>query len=54
MISIDELVDIVRQMRTAQKNYFKTRDRGSLSLAKGLEKKVDMLLAGFEIDERNH
>lgn len=40
-----EFVSTVQLMRTAQKEYFKTRDRAVLGQSKGLERKVDALLA---------
>jgi hypothetical protein len=36
-----EFIDLVRQMRTAQKEYFKTRDKGVLERSKSLERQVD-------------
>ena len=35
---------IVRQMRAAQKKYFRTRDRGVLEESKRLEREVDKYL----------
>ena len=36
-----EFMQLVREMRKAQKEYFKTRDRDSLAKSKQLEKRVD-------------
>ena len=38
---MDELLDLVRRMRAAQKKYFKTRDRSVLAEAQRLEHEVD-------------
>ena len=42
---ISRFAILVRDMRTAQKRSFDTRDKADLSRAKGLEKKVDDELA---------
>lgn len=34
-----EFADLVEKMREAQKNYFKTRDKDSLDISKGLNRK---------------
>lgn len=39
-----EFADLVQEMRTAQKTYFKTRSKESLDKSKYLEAKVDKLL----------
>ena len=36
-----EFMQLVREMRKAQKEYFKTRDRNVLAKSKQLEKRVD-------------
>lgn len=36
-----EFAELVRDMRTAQTEYFTTRDRDTLTRAKGLEARVD-------------
>lgn len=36
-----EFMQLVREMRKAQKEYFKTRDRDVLAKSKQLEKRVD-------------
>lgn len=41
---LDRLADATRLMRTLQIQYFKTRARETLTLAKGTEKRVDALL----------
>lgn len=40
-----EILELVQQMRAAQRAYFKTRQRGDLELSKTLEAKVDKALA---------
>lgn len=40
-MATDKFVDLVRRMRTAQKEYFKTRDHETLKVAKTLERRVD-------------
>lgn len=38
-------IDMVRSMRQAQVNYFKTRDKWQLEKSKSLERQVDKVLA---------
>ncbi len=40
-----EFADMVKKMREAQENYFRTRLQRDLALSKNLEKKVDDALA---------
>lgn len=40
----NEFVKLVAQMREAQRNYFKTRDRSWLAKSKALERQVDNLI----------
>ena len=40
-----EFYDLVRQMRNAQKEYFRTRDKGILTCSKELERRVDNALS---------
>lgn len=42
----NEFYTLVRQMRDAQKQYFRTRDQRILTCAKELERRVDNELAG--------
>jgi len=42
-----DFVATVKEMRTAQKNYFKTRKKGFLFQSKDLEKKVDVMLTNL-------
>jgi hypothetical protein len=46
-ISLDlrELCDTVREMRNAQRRYFRTRNDVDLRMAKHYERKVDALIA---------
>lgn len=44
----DLFIQIVREMRNAQKNYFKTRHPGFLDLSRKLEKEVDKMLSETE------
>lgn len=39
--TMKEFVELVREMRAAQKEYFKTRSKDVLSRSKELERKVD-------------
>ena len=41
MIQDDNFRDLVRRMRDAQREYFKTRSHSSLERAKALEREVD-------------
>lgn len=36
-----EFIELVRQMRNAQKEYFRTRDKRILACSKELERRVD-------------
>lgn len=36
-----DFIELVREMRNAQKEYFKTRSKDSLNRSKELERKVD-------------
>lgn len=40
-----EFADLVEKMRDAQKKYFRTRDKETLSVSKSLESQVDKILA---------
>lgn len=46
-----EFVDLVRQMRTAQRVYFKSRTRIDLQASVDLERRVDQYLAQYEVLE---
>ena len=50
-MTVGEFINIVKEMRKAQKEYFKTRSQASLTKSKELEKTVDKLLA--ERENRN-
>jgi len=39
-----EFIELVKRMREAQKNYFRTRDYNYLSESKMLERQVDKLI----------
>jgi hypothetical protein len=43
-----EFIDVVTQMRTAQKTYFKTRSKTILEQSKALERSVDAAIAKFQ------
>ena len=45
MMDYEQFKGIVREMRTAQKEYFETRSRDALQRSKALEKRVDNELA---------
>lgn len=47
-----EFVELVREMRNAQKEYFKTRDKNVLQRSKELERKVDSFLAQLVINQQ--
>lgn len=44
---IEEFIKTIQEMRDAQKEYFKTRDRVSLAKSKELERKVDNMLSNL-------
>lgn len=44
-MTIADFINLVEQMRIAQKSYFKTRSYESLTKSKSLEKQVDNLLS---------
>lgn len=45
---MEEFVKMVRKMRAAQKDYFRTRHPGYLELSRKLEKEVDEKLEQLE------
>lgn len=47
-----EFFELVREMRNAQKEYFKTRDKNVLLKSKELERKVDAYLAQQVINQQ--
>ena len=47
-MNTDLFIQIVRQMRVAQRNYFRTRHPGYLDLSRKLEKEVDKMLSETE------
>ncbi len=50
-MTYSEFIDLVRKMRGAQKEYFKTRDKYVLEKSKALERQVDKALAeGISLD----
>jgi hypothetical protein len=42
--TMKEFIELVREMRNAQKEYFKTRSKDALNRSKELERKVDNYL----------
>lgn len=42
---MNEFIELVREMRNAQKEYFKTRDKNVLLKSKELERKVDTFVS---------
>ena len=44
---IEEFIKTIQEMRNAQKEYFKTRDRVSLAKSNELERKVDNMLSNL-------
>ena len=49
---MNEFIELVREMRNAQKEYFKTRDKNVLQRSKELERKVDSFLAQQVINQQ--
>lgn len=49
---MNEFIELVREMRNAQKEYFKTRDKNVLLKSKELERKVDSFLAQQVINQQ--
>lgn len=47
-----EFFELVREMRNAQKEYFKTRDKNVLLKSKELERKVDAYLSQQVINQQ--
>lgn len=50
---VEEFIKKVQEMRNAQKEYFKTRDRVSLAKSKELERKVDNMLSNLVPNKPN-
>lgn len=50
--SMKGFIELVREMRNAQKEYFKTRDKNVLQRSKELERKVDSFLAQLVINQQ--
>jgi hypothetical protein len=48
-MEISEFIDLVKQMRSTQKEYFKTRSKTVLGQSKALEKQVDMVISNGNI-----
>lgn len=48
-----QFVAAVKEMRIAQKEYFRTRDKEILRKAKALEKQVDELLAKYDNSQKD-
>lgn len=44
---MDEFVKTVQEMKNAQKEYFKTKDKAILAKSKELERKVDNMLSNL-------
>ena len=49
---MNEFIELVREMRNAQIEYFKTRDKNVLLKSKELERKVDSFLAQQVINQQ--
>ena len=47
-----EFIELVREMRNAQEEYFKTRDKNVLQRSKELERKVDSFLSQLVINQQ--
>lgn len=50
--NMNEFIELVREMRNAQKEYFKTRDKSVLLKSKELERKVDSFLTQRVINQQ--
>lgn len=50
-MTVGDFVNLVKNMRDAQKKYFRTKSHSALILSMELEERVDLLLK--ERDERN-
>ncbi len=50
---VEEFIKKVQEMRNAQKEYFKTRDRVSLAKSKEPERKVDNMLSNLAPNKPN-
>lgn len=53
MINMDKFIEVVRNMRTSQKEYFKFRSQTALKDAKYWEREVDQFLAISDKNEEN-
>ena len=51
MLEYDDFMSLVADMRQAQKDYFKTRDKAILRKAKELEQKVDQQVSYWNQDK---
>lgn len=49
---MNEFIELVREMRKTQREYFRTRDKNVLSRSKELERKVDAYLAQQVINQQ--
>ena len=49
---MNEFIELVRQMREAQKEYFRTRDKNVLQRSKELERKVDTYISQRVINQQ--
>lgn len=49
-MNIDKFINLVTDMRRAQKDYFACRDESFLRLAKSLEQQVDKAIANYKQD----
>ena len=47
-----DFMELVKEMRSAQKEYFRTRDANVLNRSKDLEKKVDRAIDNAEEEEK--
>jgi hypothetical protein len=53
MVTAKELYQLGKEMRCAQKKYFKSRTSENLEIAKSLEKEFDNMLDDFETRQPN-
>lgn len=51
LLTLIGFLDVVSQMRSAQKEYFRTRNNSALINSKNLEKQIDSFISNFNINE---
>lgn len=54
MQDIEQFIDLVKRMRQAQKDYFRTRNRTIMQHSMGLERAVDKCIIEYEENKKDH